>query len=167
MFRKFSVVLFAAAILACTSLAQDHPNFAGTWKLNLSKSNGGDYGPTTRTDVITQEGSKFTEKVTSVMAQLGESDYTLTFTADGNKVTIAPDSQQSNMGVLTLKDITASWGDASLIVTTDSSYQGQVDVTNKSTYTLSSDGKTLTITSHVSTSGAPGDFDTSLVFEKQ
>jgi hypothetical protein len=167
MLRKFSLLLFAVMILACASFAQDHPNFAGTWKLNLSKSNGGDYGPTTRTDVITQDGAKFTQKVTSVMAQLGESDYTLTFTADGNKVTVAPDSPQSDMGVLTLKDLTASWGDASLILTTDSSYQGQVDITNKSTYTLSSDGKTLTITSHISTSGAPGDFDTTLVFDKQ
>jgi TPP-dependent 2-oxoacid decarboxylase len=164
MFKKSTLVLFAVAALACTSFAQDHPNFAGTWKLNSSKSNVGDYGPSVRTDVIIQDGSKFTDKVTST-TQMGESDYTLPFTADGNKVVIAPNSPAANMGMLTLEDVTAVWNGATVAVTTDSSYQGQMEIASKAVYSLSQDGKTLTITNHVSMS--MGDFDTTLVFDKQ
>ena len=122
------------------------------------------YGPTARTDVITQDGSKFTDKVTSA-TNMGDSNYSLQFTADGNKVTIAPDSPQATMGTLTLKDITASWNGPALVVAIDSSFQGQVDIASKVTETLSPDGKTLTMASHASTS--MGDFDTTLVFDKQ
>lgn len=164
MLKRIVVALLAVTALAGISTAQDHPNFSGTWKLNTAKSNAGDYGPMARTEVIIQDGSKFTEKVTST-TQMGESNYTVAFTADGKAVTIPPDSPQANMGQLTLKDITAVWDGTSLVVTEDLSYQGQVDISAKLTYTVSSDGKTMTIADHASTSA--GDFDTSLVFDKQ
>lgn len=164
MLKKVMVALFAVATLACVSAAQDHPNLSGTWKLNLSKSNPGDYGPSARTDVITQDGSKFTAKITAT-TQMGQQDYALNFTADGTKVTIPPDSPMATLGQLTLKDITASWDNASLVLLEDLNYQGQVDIAAKLTYSLSSDGKTLTIADHASTPN--GDFDSSLVFDKQ
>lgn len=164
MLKRIGLALLAVAALAGVSAAQDHPNFSGTWKLNSSKSHVGDYGPSSRTDVITQDGSKFTAKVTSA-TQMGESNYTLTFIADGKTMTIPPDSPQANMGQLTLKDITAAWDGSSLVITENMNYQGQVDIGAKLTYTLSSDGKTMTIADHASTS--MGDFDTSLVFDKQ
>ncbi|HEY6467962.1 MAG TPA: hypothetical protein VIY69_18320 [Candidatus Acidoferrales bacterium] len=162
--KRIVVAFLAVTALAGVSMAQDHPDFSGTWKLNTAKSNAGDYGPTSRTEVVTQDGSKFTEKVTS-QTQMGENDFTLSFAADGKTVTIPPDSPQANMGQLTLKDITAAWDGASLVVTENLSYQGQVDIGAKLTYTLSSDGKTMTIADHASTS--MGDFDTSLVLDKQ
>jgi hypothetical protein len=164
MFRKTILALFAVAALATIASAQDHPNFAGTWKLNSSKSNVGDYGPSVRTDVITQDGSKFTDKVISTTT-LGEANYTLSFTADGTKVNVDPNSPAANMGNLTLIDITAAWDGATLVVTTDASYQGQVSVATKAGFVLSADGKTMTMTDHVSTS--MGDFDTTFVFDKQ
>jgi len=164
MLRKTLVGLFALAALASVSAAQDPPNFSGTWKLNLSKSNPGDYGPSARTEVIAQDGAKFTDKVTST-TQMGENDYTLTFTADGKKVSIPPDSPQANMGNLTLKDITATLNGGSLVLMEDMNYQGQVDIAAQLSYSLSPDGKTLTISDHATTS--MGDFDTSLVFDKQ
>jgi hypothetical protein len=164
MIHKVMLALFAAAVLASVSPAQDHPNFSGAWKLNSSKSNVGDYGPSMRTDVITQDGSKFTDKVTATTS-LGQSSYTLTFTADGTKVTIPPNSPQSAMGTLTLLNITAAWQGSSLVVTTDSSYQGQVDVTNTAVYSLSADGKTLTMANRITTS--MGNFETAYVFDKQ
>jgi hypothetical protein len=130
----------------------------------LAKSNPGDYGPSAQTDEVTQDGSKFVVKVTS-STQMGDSNYTLTFTADGNKVKIAPDSPQANMGTLTLEDLTASWDGASLVILADANFQGQMELAQKTTYTLSADGKTLTVASHISAS--MGDFDTSLVFDKQ
>lgn len=164
MLRKVAVGLFALAALAMAGGAQQAPNFSGTWKLNLSKSNPGDYGPSARNEVIAQDGSKFTDKVTST-TQMGENDYTLTFTADGKKVTIPPDSPEANMGNLTLKDLTATMDGSSLVLMEDLSYQGQVDIAAQLTYSLSPDGKTLTIADRASTS--MGDFDTSLVFDKQ
>lgn len=164
MLKRIVMTLLALVLLDGIAAAQDHPNFSGNWKLNSAKSNAGDYGPTSRTDVITQDGSKFTEKVTSA-TQMGESDYTVTFTADGKPVTVPADSPQANMGQLTLKDISAAWDGSSLKVTENLSYQGQVDIAATLTYALSSDGKTMTITDHASTSA--GDFDTSLVFDKQ
>ncbi|HKV48858.1 MAG TPA: hypothetical protein VJN69_12265 [Candidatus Acidoferrales bacterium] len=164
MLRKALVGLIALGALASVSAAQSASTFSGTWKLNLSKSNPGDYGPSARTEVITQDGSKFTDKVTST-TQMGENDYVLTFTADGKKVTVAPDSPGANMGNLTLKDITATLDGGSLVLMEDLSYQGQVDIAAQLTYSLSPDGKTLTIADHASTS--MGNFDTSLVFDKQ
>lgn len=165
MLRKALLTLFVLAIFVSGSvLAQNHTNFSGTWKLNLAKSNPGDYGPSQRTDVITQDGSKFTEKISST-TQMGQEDYTLSFTADGSKVTIAPDSPQATLGALTLKAIMASWNGEKLAVDTSASFQGQVDISGHNVYSLSPDGKTLTITNHASTS--MGDFDTSLVFDKQ
>ena len=165
MIGKLTLALFVVAAFAGVSSAQDHPNFAGTWKLNLAKSNPGDYGPSARTEVITQDGSKFTDKVTS-SSQMGDSAYTLTFTADGTKVTVAPDSPQANLGQLTMKDITASWNGASLVLMMNLSFQQQMDLAGKYTYSLSPDGKTLTEANHIST-GQMGDFDTTLVFDKQ
>jgi hypothetical protein len=164
MFRKAMLALFAVAALACVGRAQDHPNFGGTWKLNSSKSNVGDYGPSVRTDVITQDGSKFTDKVVSTTS-LGDANYTLTFTADGTKATVPPNSPQSAMGNLTLIDVTAAWQGSTLVVTTDSSYQGQVDVSSTAVFSLSADGKTLTMANHVITS--MGNFETAYVFDKQ
>jgi hypothetical protein len=69
------------------------------------------------------------------------------------------------MGMLTLLNISAAWDGTALVVNTNSTYQGQMDIASKVTYTLSADGKTLTLASHVSLQ--MGDFDTSLVFDKQ
>lgn len=165
MVKKLVFALFVVAAFACVSSAQGHPNFAGTWKLNLAKSNPGDYGPSARTETITQDGSKFTDKITS-SSQMGDDAYTLTFTADGTKVTVAPDSPQANLGQLTMKDIAVSWDGASLVLVMNMSFQQQMDLAAKYTYSLSADGKTLTEANHIS-AGQMGDFDTTLVFDKQ
>ena len=55
-------ILFACALLfavASTLRAQQQPDFSGTWKLNLVKSDYGDMqGPETRTDVIEQHDGR-------------------------------------------------------------------------------------------------------------
>ena len=164
MIGKTVVMLLAFCAIALVGSAQDHPNFAGTWKLNAAKSNPGDFGPSARTDVITQDGSKFTDKVAAT-TQMGDDAYTLAFTADGSKQTIDPKSPAAAMGNLTLKGIMAAWDGDKLAVDTNASFQEQVDIASHVVYSLSADGKTLTLASHASTS--MGDFDTTLVFDKQ
>jgi hypothetical protein len=67
--------------------------------------------------------------------------------------------------MLTIEDVTASWEGPAFLLVTDANVRGQVEVTSKQHYTLSADGKTMTIDDHVST--AMGDIDTQLIFDKQ
>jgi hypothetical protein len=164
MLRKFAVMLLAIAAFSFAGFAQDHPNFTGTWKLNTAKSNPGQFGPSARTDVITQDGSKITDKVTS-SSQQGDLNYAANFVLDGTKVVVPPDSPQATMGMLTIEDLTASWDGPAFLLVTDANVRGQVEVTSKQHYTLSADGKTMTVDDHVSTS--MGDIDTQLIFDKQ
>ncbi len=164
MLRKSALAFLVVAAFAGAGWGQDHPNLAGTWKLNLSKSNPGDFGPSARTEVITQDGSKFTDKVDST-TNMGDESYTLNFTADGTKVTVPPDSPQASLGGLTLKDITASWSGDSLVLVEDVTVQNQFDLALKLTYSLSADGKTLNVKNTATT--PMGDSDSSLVFDKQ
>jgi len=164
MFQKITALLFVVVACASVSLAADHPNFTGTWKLNVPKSDPGNFGPTSRTDVIAQDGSKLTDKVTST-GQTGDTSYMAVLTPDGTKVTVPPDSPQATIGMLTIEDVTASWDGATLVVVTDANIRGQFELTNKDVYSLSADGKTMTILGHASTQ--MGDLDTTLVFDKQ
>jgi hypothetical protein len=165
MIRNVLLTFVAVAAFACTSRAQAKPDFSGTWKLNASKSQFSQYGgPNSRTDVITQAGDKFTEKVTSSGDQ-GDSNYTLAFTADGKDLNVPADSPAANQGQLTLYKISAAWKDSSLVVSESLTYQGQADIPTTLTYTLSQDGKTLTISSHAST--PVGDIDSKFILEKQ
>jgi hypothetical protein len=163
--RNILLALIAVAALSCTSQAQSKPDLSGTWRLDVSKSQFNEYTSlSSRTDVVTQDGDKFTQKVTASSNQ-GDLNYTLSFTADGKPVAVPADSPAANQGALTLKRISAVWQDTSLVVSEDLNYQGQVDITTKLTYDLSKDGKTLTIESHTSTQ--VGDIASKFVFAKQ
>jgi autotransporter translocation and assembly factor TamB len=167
MLRKqmfWGLLAIVTAGVAFTAAGQDHPNFTGTWKMNATKSDPGGFGPTSRTDVITQDGSNLTDKVTS-SARTGDSNYTAAFTINGTKITVPADSPQAKIGMLTVEDVTATWDGASLVVTVNANVNGQFELTNKDTYTLSADGKTMTIAGHASTQ--MGDLDSTLVFDKQ
>jgi hypothetical protein len=59
---------------------------------------------------------------------------------------------------------TAHWDGAALVVDSKLSFQG-TDVKVKDTYTLSSDGKTLTQVTHVES--GMGNFDSTSVYDKQ
>ena len=165
MIRNIFLTFIAVAAFACAGQAQSKPDFSGTWKLDTSKSQFNEYVSLSgRTDVITQAGDKFTQKVASVSDQ-GNANYTLAFTADGKPVDVPADSPAATQGMVTLKRISAAWQDSSLVVSEDLTYQGQFDFSSTLTYVLSPDGKTLTITSHSATQA--GDIVTKYVFAKQ
>lgn len=147
MIRNTLIALFAVALFAVPGRAQDKPNFSGTWKLNTAKSDFGEIpAPDSRTEVISQTDSAITDAVTS-QGEQGEEKYTLTMTPDGQEKTIAPGSPESHIGALTLQKITSAWQGSVLAVTENAQYDDN-DVVIKSTYTLSSDGNTLTVASH-------------------
>jgi hypothetical protein len=145
-----------AVLLSVAAFAQSQPNFSGTWKVNVAKS---EYGmlppPESRSDVIEQSGETVKDKVSAVNQQ-GKQDYTLTFKTDG--------SETSNKIADREMKITAKWDGPVLVVALKLNMQGQdIDIQQK--WTLSGDGATLTQAVHLTS--AMGETDQKLVYEKQ
>lgn len=102
MYKK---ILFAFALLfvaASTLRAQQDPDFSGTWKLNLAKSDYGDMqGPETRTDVIEQHDGQISENVTAE-GRHRKQHYTLTFATDGSLTTLPPGIRLGTVSILSV-----------------------------------------------------------------
>jgi hypothetical protein len=151
--------IFVAAItfaFAGSLSAQSKPNFSGTWKLNVAKSDFGVLPPSNgRTDVIDHQDPNLKDTVADDAAQ-GQQNYTLSMTTDGKEATNTP-------GGLEMKNV-ATWSATSLLVNTKLQFQGS-DVTIKTIWTLSDDGKTLTESAHFESQ--MGETDQKLIFEKQ
>ncbi|HYL35577.1 MAG TPA: hypothetical protein VEV17_06675 [Bryobacteraceae bacterium] len=158
-FEKNGGGAVASAGTAAPSAATNggHPNYSGTWKLNVEKSDFGPLPPSnSRTDVIVHNDPNLKQQTTDDGAQ-GKQEYTLNMTTDGKEAT-------NNTGDVEVKN-TASWEGANLVVGTKLSVQG-TDIAVKSTWLLSPDGKTLTQNAHIA-AGALGELDQKMVFEKQ
>jgi hypothetical protein len=144
-------------VLLLASSAFAAPNLTGDWKLNLAKSQ---YGlmpaPIEVTRKIKLEGvslSMSTYQKSSQRENISE----LKYTTDG-KVSINKMTNGEAKG-------TAHWEGDTLIV--ESSQQnGAAEIKSRETWTLSSDGKTLTILTHL-TIPQQGEIDVKQVFEKQ
>jgi len=157
MLRQAFVITIAAAALAVTAFAQNNPDFSGTWKVNVSKS---DFGPlpppTSRIDKISQTASGIKEDVDEDGAQ-GKQVYTLNYPTDGTEVTNTP---APGMDIKSKANFDA----ATLVISSKLNFQGS-DVDIKSVWSLSPDGKTLTVASHLNITGM-GELDTKYIFDK-
>jgi hypothetical protein len=141
MLGKILLVIALLSATAPTTRAQGHPDFSGTWKLNLDQSDYGDLqGPETRIDVIEQHDGQMSERVTAEGRHRMQ-EYTLLFAADGSETTLPPGTK---MGSVTILSVSAKWQGAALVVTQRLRFQGTPLMT-ANTYTLSADGRTLTI----------------------
>jgi hypothetical protein len=136
------ILLVIALVLAAPmTRAQAHPDLSGTWKLNLDKSDYGDLqGPETRIDVIEQHDGHVSERVIAE-GRHRRQEYTLLFAADGSETALPPGTK---MGSVTILGVSAKWQDAALVVTQRLRFQG-APLMAANTYTLSADGRTLTI----------------------
>ncbi len=131
------------------------PDFSGTWKLNVAKSDFGPIpGPETQTETITQGDSSLKIAIKETGPQ-GDRDYVLNMTMDGKE-------NVNNPGV-EMKSTTAFEGSA-LIINTKLNFQGN-DIGIKDTVTLSVDGKTLTMNRHLNS--PMGELDQKFVYDKQ
>jgi hypothetical protein len=144
-----------AALLACPAFAA--PNLTGDWKLNLAKSQ---YGlmpaPVEVTRKIKHEGISLSMSTHQQSAQR-ETTTELKYTTDG-KVCINKVANGEAKG-------TAHWEGDTLIV--ESAQQnGPTEIKSREAWTLSSDGKTLTVLTHLSIP-QQGEIDVKQVFEKQ
>jgi hypothetical protein len=141
---------------APTVSAGAKPDYSGTWKLNVSKSDFGPLpGPDTRTDTIDHKDPSL-KATTSQDGPQGKQDYTLAITTDGKEAT-------NNAGGMELKS-TGGWEGNNLVVNTKLKFQDN-DVVIKSVWLLSDDGKTLTQNAHITS--PLGELDQKMVFEKQ
>jgi len=131
------------------------PNFSGTWKLDVTKSDFGVLPPdNARTDVIEQTDSAMKVSVSQDAAD-GKRDYVLNLTTDGKEAV-------NNAGGLELKS-TVTFEGANLVMSTKLKFQDN-DVSIKDVWQLSEDGKTLTRNGHLES--PMGETDQKLIFAK-
>jgi hypothetical protein len=156
MSRHAIVSAFVVLALAASVSAQSKPNFSGTWKLNVAKSDFGVLPPSNgRTDVIDHQEPNLKDSVSDDAAQ-GQQNYTLSITTDGKEAINRP-------GGLEMKSV-AKWDTSNLVVNSKLDLQGN-EVGIKTTWALSDDGKTLTESIHLES--PMGETDQKMVFEKQ
>lgn len=164
MHRKAIVALFAGAVLAWAGLAQDKPNLSGTWKLNVQKSDFGAVpGPTSQTDIIEQSGDTVKINV-SAEGDQGKRQFTMTLMADGKEMQIPAEAPGAHpVPDVTMQSISSAWENGLLVVHEKLTY-GSDPVTGVSHYTLSSDGKVLTVNSDYQSQ--IGEATRTFIFEK-
>jgi hypothetical protein len=146
----------AAAMVLMAGAVQAAPNFSGEWKLNLSKSDYGSFpAPLAVTRKIVHADPKLSMTTTQKSSQ-GELATQLNYTTDGKESTNKLQTGESKGA--------AQWITDKLMIESSREIQGAT-LKQKEIWTLSRDGKTLTIEAHVSLPN--GEFDVRQVFEKQ
>jgi hypothetical protein len=132
------------------------PNFSGDWKFNAAKSNFGSFpAPQSMARKIAQAGAKLSMTTVQKGAQ-GEVTTELVYTTDGKEVSNKTKGGESKGS--------AQWIGDKLMIESSREVQGAT-LTQKDIWTLSPDGRTLTVDSHVALPN--GEFDIKQVFDKQ
>ena len=149
--------LVTLALIAMSAGFAAAPDFTGSWKLNLAKSDFGQFpAPSSMTQKISHAEPKLTVAV-KMAGDQGEFEFTSNFTTDGKECT------NPGLGGSELKSV-AKWDGENLAIDSKGSF-GDNAFTMKDKWTLSEGGKVLTILRHFSS--AMGDLDQRMVFEKQ
>jgi hypothetical protein len=160
MARKIKSILWMTLLAALVSgfggtAHAAGPNLSGNWTLNLAKSNFGKFpAPQSITRKITHDGAKLAMTIVQKGAQ-GEVTSELAYTTDGKPVTNKVQGGESKGS--------AQWIGDKLMIDSSREIQGTT-LGQKDIWSLSADGKTLTIDSHVTLPN--GEFDVKQVFEK-
>jgi hypothetical protein len=154
--RKAIIAALFVTAFATSMFAQSKPNFSGTWKLNVAKSDFGPMpGPDSQVDVIDHNDPVLKDALTQESAQ-GKINATISYATDGKEVT-------NQVGPREIKSI-ATWEGSNLVVNSKTTFNDS-EVTIKSVWSLSDDGKTLTKNEHLAAS--MGEMDRKTVFERQ
>lgn len=154
MTRLFPLMLLALAF--GLGQIQAKPNFSGTWKVDVNKSDFGPMpAPDSQTEKINHQDPDLKMNV-SESGQMGDLNFDLAYTTDGKECT---NSVAGNEFKSTL-----TWDGDNLVIDTKGSFNGN-DFTAKDRWTLSEDGKTMTVERHLAS--AMGEADQKILFEKQ
>lgn len=157
--RRYWTGLCAAAALtlAIPAGAWAKPNFSGSWKLNSGKSDFGQMtGPEKMDRKVTHEDPSLKYSIVQSSPQGGEVTTDMAYTTDGKSST-----NQTPMGEVTGA---ATWEGDALNIVNKRQFQG-LEITQTEKWTLSEDGKTLTIDSRVSM--PRGHVEMKIVMDKQ
>lgn len=147
-FRKF-VVAAATILISSVAVAQAnaHPGLAGTWTLDVSKSDQGPLTPQALSYVVEQNGDQL-HVVRDVTNQLGHSVSSQVYGIDGKPYKNA--FKQGEVDV-TLTSV-LSWDGSTLVFKNVLSQQGQ-EAHQTDRWTVAPDGKTMTIERSVEAGG--------------
>ena len=152
--RLFSFVVLIGILGLVQGQAKS--DFSGTWNLDTSKS---DFGPLPSPDSMTETIVHKDPSLKVSLTQtggLGDITMDLSYTTDGAEC-VNHVRQSEIRSIL-------RWDGDDLVVDIKGKY-GETDYKSKDRWTLSSDGKTLTITRHVSS--PMGEADVKELFVKQ
>jgi len=147
--KKERTAAIAFAILTCFPFflsAAEKPNFSGTWKLDAEKSDYGRLQPPQKYErSITHNDPSLKIKTTQTGPQ-GPISTEMSYTTDGKE-------SVNNIRGADVK-ITAHWDKETLLVESSRSVQG-AELKQNEKWTLSPDGKVLTIVNHFNSSQGP------------
>ena len=150
-------VLIAITLLCLAAIAAAaKPNFTGDWKLNTSKS---DFGPMPAPSSMTQKivhDDPNLQVHSRSSSDMGDLEFDAKYTTDGKEST---NTFLDNPSTTVVK-----WDGDALTFHMKGKF-GDTEFTMKGKWTLSEDGKVLTMERHFS--GSFGEGDQKLVFEKQ
>jgi hypothetical protein len=155
---RFGFKLLALLTATCLAgaLFAAPPNFSGSWRVNMAKSDFGPFpAPTSASSKIDHKDPSLKVAATQVGDQ-GTLNFELNYMTDGTETT-------NQVGPLTMKS-KAHWDGAALLVDSKASTDNG-DLTIKDRWTMSADGKTLTVDRTIS--GPQGDATVKVVQEKQ
>jgi len=143
------------ALAALPALAK--PNFSGDWKLNSAKSTFGEMpAPDSMTYKIAHADPKLTT-ASKQSSQMGDFEMNATYTTDGKECT-----NQGFQGSTTKSVV--KWDGDTLAIDTKGQF-GDNEFTMTQKWTLSADGKTLTVLQTFKS--AMGEGEQKLIFDKQ
>ena len=156
MTRKFWIGAVMALVVALALPAADKPDFSGSWKLNSSRSDFGPMPPPDKWDMVVEhKDPSLKVKTTMANAQMGERNDEAEYATDGTE------RQWTTTAVVT-------WEGALIVFKTSRkvNMQGeQVEIKGEEKWSLSEDGKTLTVDAKLT---APmGEFQMKRVLDKQ
>ena len=150
-------VLIAIALLFLAAVAASaKPNFTGDWKLNTAKSDFGQMpAPSSMTQKVVHDEPNL-QVHSKQTSDMGDYERDAKYTTDGKECT---NTFRDNPATSVVK-----WDGDALTFDTKGKF-GDTDFTMKDKWTLSPDGKVLTMERHFSSSFGEG--DQKLVLEKQ
>ncbi len=157
MMRRWMMLAAAAAVFSLCLPAAEKPNFSGSWKLNNARSDFGPMpsGPDKFERTIDHKEPNL--KMTTVQAFQGqERSNDVEYVIDGQEKTV-----ETPMGPVKVKP---EWKGDNLEITVKREIQGS-QIQSVETWSLSEDGKTLTVKTEIST--PQGDFSLKFVMDKQ
>ncbi len=151
MLRRLLLLSIPAAML----MAADKPDFSGHWVVDLAKSDFGMMPPPSKIERDIDHKDPNISIKTLQVGERGEMKTESSYTTDGKEANVKLRGRDAK--------VKAKWDGAKLKVNTKSEFNG-MEIGQQETWTLSGDGKTLTIDNTIN---APqGEFTTKSVFTK-